>query len=66
MRRSGCVRGLTLAGFLALVMVAGAGCQGEPNEEGIRDSGTTVPPDAPSSMEELYDQQTGGEGQASP
>ncbi|WP_169975834.1 hypothetical protein [Tautonia rosea] len=49
-----------LIGFVGAMVLAFSGCRGEPNEEGIRDTETVVPPDAPTSMDEYYQQQMQG------
>ena len=47
-------------GLAVLAIGVGQGCGGEPNEEGIKGMGSTVAPDAPTSMEEHYQQQMQG------
>ena len=53
-----------LAGLVAVLLLSQTGCRSEPNEEGIRDAESVVPPDAPTSMDEYYQQQMQGGAQA--
>lgn len=45
---------------VALALGTAGGCGGEANDPGIGEMESQVPPDAPDSMEEFYNQQQGG------
>ena len=59
MRPAGVHAGLLLLGGLILGIGAATGC-GNPNEDGFGDIESTVAPDAPTTQEEFFQQESQG------